>query len=78
MRVQRPDTITAVIPTPQEPTTDRAARLADVSGRSHDILHTSGIGGYLIPNESLTWVLRDMRVLWARSGGQAASTADDH
>lgn len=29
---QRPDTITAVIPTPPEPTTDRAARLADVSG----------------------------------------------
>ena len=74
---QRPDTITAV-PTPPEPTTDPAARLADVSGRSYDILHTSGIGGYLIPSESLTWVLRDMRALWARGGGQAASTADDH
>jgi hypothetical protein len=75
---QRPDTITAVIPTPPEPSADPVARLADVSGRSYDILHTSGIVGYLIPDESLTWVLRDMRALWARSGGQAASAADDH
>lgn len=74
---QRPDTITAVIPTPPEPGLDPAARLTEVSGRSYDMLHTSGIGGYLIPNESLTWVLRDMRALWARSGGQAPSAADD-
>ena len=74
---QRPDTITAVIPTPPKPRVDPAARLAEVAGRSYDILHTSGIGGYLIPNESLTWVLRDMRALWARGGGQATSAADD-
>lgn len=42
---------------------------AQVSGRVYDILHTSGIGGYLVPNESLTWVLRDMRALWARDVG---------
>ena len=46
---QRPDTITAVIPTPPEPGLDPAARLTEVSGRSYDMLHTSGIGGYLIP-----------------------------
>ena len=74
---QRPDTITAVIPTPPEPSADLAARLADVSGRSYDILHTSGIGGYLIPNESLTWVLRDMRALWAKGGdGDSDSDSD--
>lgn len=71
---QRP----AVIPTPPEPGLDPAARLTEVSGRSYDMLHTSGIGGYLIPNASLTWVLRDMRALWACSGGQAPSAADDH
>ena len=71
---QRPDTITAVIPTPPEPGLDPAARLTEVSGRSYDMLHTSGIGGYLIPNESLTWVLRDMRALWARSGARHPAT----
>jgi hypothetical protein len=65
---QRPDTITAVIPSPPEPGVDPAARLAEVSGRSYDILHTSGIGGYLIPSVALTWVLRDMRALWAGGG----------
>ncbi|MCX4918925.1 hypothetical protein [Streptomyces sp. NBC_00687] len=62
---QRADTITAVIPAPPEPGVDPAARLADVSGRIYDMLHSSGIGGYLIPDEALTWVLRDMRALWA-------------
>jgi len=62
---QRPDTITAVIPAPPEAGADPDARLAEVSGRVYDMLHTSGIGGYLIPDESLTWVLRDMRALWA-------------
>ncbi|MFJ6485855.1 MULTISPECIES: hypothetical protein [unclassified Streptomyces] len=71
---QRADTITAVIPAPPEPGVDPAARLADVSGRIYDMLHSSGIGGYLIPNEALTWVLRDMRALWAR--GDAVDDAD--
>jgi hypothetical protein len=34
--------------------------------------HTSGIGGYLIPSEELTWVLRDMRRLWAATNAEAA------
>jgi hypothetical protein len=70
---QRPDTITAVIPAPPETGTDADARLADVSGRVYDMLHSSGIGGYLIPDEQLTWVLRDMRALWAAgaTGGDA-------
>jgi len=62
---QRPDTITAVLPTATEAGTDPAGRLADVSGRIYDMLHTTGIGGYLVPVEALTWVLRDMRALWA-------------
>ncbi|UOT04360.1 hypothetical protein MPY17_00845 [Rhodococcus opacus] len=71
---QRADTITAVIPAPPEPGVDPAARLADVSGRIYDLLHSSGIVGYLIPDEALTWVLRDMRALWA--GGDAGDDAD--
>ena len=71
---QRSDTITAVIPAPPEQAADLAARLAEVSGRVYDMLHTTGIGGYLIPDEALTWVLRDMRALWsADPGGNDAS-----
>lgn len=66
---QRSDTITAVIPAPPEPGTQAAARLAEVSGRVYDLLHTSGVGGYLIPDAALTWVLRDMRALWAADPG---------
>jgi hypothetical protein len=68
---QRPDTITAVLPTAPEPGADPTARLADVSGRIYDMLHTSGIGGYLVPGEALTWVLRDMRALWASRDSSA-------
>jgi hypothetical protein len=74
---QRPDTITAILPTPPGPGTDPDSRLADVSGRIYDMLHTSGIGGYLVPDEALTWVLRDMRALWASSGDNHASTDSD-
>ena len=36
-----------------------------VSRRIYDILFTNGVGGYLIPDESLMWVLRDMRSRWS-------------
>ncbi len=49
---QRPDTITAIIPTPPLPGADPDARLREVSGRSYDMQHTTGIGGYLIPDEA--------------------------
>jgi hypothetical protein len=73
---QRSDTITAVIPAPPEPDADSAARLRDVSGRVYDMLHSTGIGGYLIPDERLTWVLRDMRAQWARD--PEPNPLDDH
>lgn len=74
---QRPDTITAVIPVPPEAGGDADARLAEVSGRSFDLLHTGGVGGYLIPSQGLTWVLRDMRALWARDGGAGDAAGAD-
>jgi len=57
---QRSDTITAVVPVPPAPGDDVEARRAQVSGRIFDLLHSTGVGGYLIPDSSLTWVLRDM------------------
>ena len=62
---QRSDLITAVIPAPPESGVDATARLESVAGRIFDLLHRGGVGGYLIPDESLTWVLRDMRAMWA-------------
>jgi len=69
---QRSDTITAVVPAPPDPGSDAAARLHQVSGRIFDLLHSGGVGGYLIPDERLTWVLRDMRSLW--SSGSSPDT----
>ena len=65
-----------MLPTPPEAGTDPSARLADVSGRNYDMLHTTGIGGYLVPDDALTWVLRDMRALWA-SGGSSDNDNDN-
>jgi hypothetical protein len=73
---QRSDTITAVVPAPPAPGTDAAARLQQVSGRIFDLLHSSGIGGYLIPDQNLTWVLRDMRGLWSSDGSPRPRAAD--
>jgi hypothetical protein len=64
---QEPDTITIVLPAPPAegehgPT---AGDIDAASRRIYDMLFTDGIGGYLIPDKALTWVLRDMRSMWA-------------
>jgi hypothetical protein len=64
---QEPDRITIMLPArPAEGEIDDAA-IDAVSRRIYDILFTDGIGGYLVPDEALTWVLRDMRSAWAAS-----------
>ena len=74
---QEPDTITILLPAPPA---DRAPGAADIdaaSRRIYDLLFTDGIGGYLIPDEALTWVLRDMRSAWAAAAApQQADRAD--
>ncbi|QIO98556.1 hypothetical protein [Bradyrhizobium symbiodeficiens] len=61
---QEPDTITIALPAPVDgDTSDEAIDAA--CRRVYDMLFTDGIGGYLVPDESLTWVLRDMRSSWA-------------
>ncbi|WP_280499504.1 hypothetical protein [Nocardia farcinica] len=62
---QRSDTITILLPAPPAEHEDPAARLAEVTGRIYDILFTTGVGGFLIPAEELTWLLRDLRSHWA-------------
>ena len=62
---QEPDTITIVLPAPPADGDRSAAAIDAASRRIYDMLFTDGIGGYLIPDEALTWVLRDMRSTWA-------------
>ena len=62
---QEPDTITIVLPAPPSKGQPTAADIDAVSRRIYDILFTDGVGGYLIPDEALTWLLRDMRSIWA-------------
>lgn len=58
---QRTDTITLVVPV--QPVTDSDEPITRVV----DLLFEDGIGGFLIPNEKLKWVLRDMRNAWLAS-----------
>ena len=63
---QEPDTIIIVLPAPVCGDTSDAAVDA-VARRIYDVLFTDGVGGYFIPDEKLTWILRDMRSLWAKA-----------
>jgi len=67
---QQPRTITIVLPAAPAGHTPSAADIDAASRRIYDILFTDGIGGYLIPDEALTWTLRDMRAEWAATTRQ--------
>lgn len=68
---QDPDTITIVLPAPPAKGQVSAAEIGSASRRIYDVLFTDGIGGYLIPDDALTWVLRDMRSIWAAAAAAA-------
>lgn len=59
-----PGTITILLPAPPPDWDGGEAAITEASGRIYDILFTDGVGGYFIPDEALTWVLRDMRSRW--------------
>ncbi|MCF2574479.1 hypothetical protein [Brevibacterium sp. UCMA 11754] len=61
---QRHDTITALMPSPPPRKEMIDDALDEARGRIYDILFTTGVGGYLIPDDDLKWVLRDMRSAW--------------
>lgn len=61
---QEPDTITILLPAPPPDWDGSETAITQASGRIYDILFTDGVGGYFIPDEALTWVLRDMRSRW--------------
>jgi hypothetical protein len=53
-----------MLPAPPAVGAPSAADIDAASRRIYDLLFTNGIGGYLIPDEALTWVLRDARSAW--------------
>ena len=67
---QQSHTITIVLPAPPASGSPSAKDINAASRRIYDVLFTDGIGGYLIPNEALTWILRDMRAQWAATGAR--------
>lgn len=73
---QEPDTITVMLPAPPENRPPTAADIDAASRRIYDILFTDGVGGYLIPDETLTWLLRDMRSLWRAAAVAAHAPAE--
>ena len=66
---QQPQTITIVLPAPPA-ASPGTAEIDAASRRIYDMLFTDGIGGYLIPDETLTWTLRDMRAQWAAAAAR--------
>jgi len=67
---QQPHTITIVLPTPPVAGNPSTADIDAASRRIYDMLFTDGIGGYLIPDETLTWTLREMRAEWAAAAAR--------
>lgn len=58
---QRDDTLTLVVPI--QPADDDGTSPVT---RVVDLLFEDGIGGFLVPNDQLKWVLRDMRAAWGK------------
>ncbi|MTD56516.1 hypothetical protein [Amycolatopsis pithecellobii] len=70
---ERPGLITILIPPLPADPGETDVVVSEVSERIFDLLHTDiGIGGYLIPDVRLTWVLRDMRSNWLRLAAERA------
>ncbi|MEU2080831.1 hypothetical protein ABZ569_02845 [Streptomyces albus] len=67
---QRDDTIVILLPAEPENDEDFAERLTEASQRVYDVLFSSGVGGFLIPDDRLKWILRDIRSSWAAGAEQ--------
>lgn len=56
------DTIIIIVPPRPETGRDIGQTLARVTEQSLDLLFSSGIGGFFIPDDTQKWVLREMRL----------------
>ncbi|MBF6332220.1 hypothetical protein [Nocardia transvalensis] len=61
---QLDNTMVMLLPASPQPGQDFEQRLFQTTSFVYDMLLTSGIGGFLIPDNQLKWTLRDMRSSW--------------
>lgn len=66
---QAHDTIVIMIPPKPEAGEDIERELTRVSEQVFDLLFSSGIGGFFIPDDAQKWVLREMRLASQKETG---------
>ncbi|QRG04572.1 hypothetical protein EZH22_15390 [Xanthobacter dioxanivorans] len=66
---QAEDTIVIVVPPKPEAETDLEQALTEVTERVFDLLFSSGIGGFFIPDDKQKWVVREMRLAAQKKTG---------
>ena len=69
---QANDTIVIVVPAKPESGADVEAALTRATEQSLDLLFSSGIGGFFIPDDGQKWAVREMRL------ASQEATAPDH
>jgi len=67
---EAPDTVVLLLPPPPPEGADFEEHLAEVTQRNSDILFSSGVGGFVIPDDRLKWILRDLRTSWMAKEGK--------
>ncbi|QGM99968.1 hypothetical protein [Methylocystis parvus] len=66
---QADDTIVIMIPPKPEAGEDMERELTRVSEQVFDLLFSSGIGGFFIPDDAQKWVLREIRLASQKKTG---------
>ena len=63
------DTVVIMVPPKLEPGQDIEPELSRVTEQVFDLLFSSGIGGFFIPDVTQKWVLREMRLAAQKKTG---------
>ena len=66
---QAEDTIVIMVPPKPEPGQDIELELTRVTEQVFDLLFSTGIGGFFIPDKTQKWVLREMRLAAQKKTG---------
>jgi hypothetical protein len=63
------DTIVIMVPPKPEAGQDTEQALTEVTERVFDLLFSSGVGGFFIPDDKQKWVVREMRLAAQKKTG---------
>lgn len=66
---QTEDTIVIMVPPKPEAGADLEQALTQVTERVFDLLFSSGVGGFFIPDDKQKWVVREMRLAAQKKTG---------